>query len=70
MLISDFKIIKIIDMPIEVRELQIKAVVQDDDCKTNTASPSSSASSENNIDSIVERCIEQVLNILKEKQER
>ena len=56
-------------MPIEIKELQIKAVVQDDDCNTNS-NKTPSSSSGNNIDSIVERCIEQVLNILKEKQER
>lgn len=59
-------------MPIEVRELHIKAVVQDADCNTsnNQNNNTSSAPSDNSTNSIVEQCVEQVLNILKEKRER
>ena len=59
-------------MPIEIRELQIKAVVQSSECNTknNANTKSSFSPSDTNIDDIVERCIEQVLAILKEKQER
>ena len=57
-------------MSIEIKELHIKAVVQDD--SINKASPKTSVntSADTNINSIVERCVEQVLSILKEKQER
>ena len=55
-------------MPIEIKELHIKAVVQDD-CNTNNTTPSTDPLV-NNTDSIVERCVEQVLDILREKKER
>ena len=54
-------------MPIEIKELQIKAVVRED-CNTNNT-PSATPETRNT-DSVVERCIETVLNILKEKKER
>ena len=53
-------------MPIEIRELQIKATVQD----TVTTTESTNADSETRLNEIVAACVEQVLNILKEKQER
>ena len=54
-------------MPIEIKELVIKAVVQDN-CGPN--GQASSASSAGNVDAIVAQCVEQVMAILKEKQER
>lgn len=59
-------------MPIEIRELNIKATVQNgtnDDCEVNDKN-SSSAPSDGQINAIVAQCVEQVLNIMKEKQER
>ena len=53
-------------MPVEVRELVIKAVVDDqtkkDETKTTTAQKDNSE--------IVEDCVEQVLEILKREKER
>ena len=54
-------------MPIEIKELHIKAVVKNDSKIIKT---SYDISAVKNIDSIVEQCVEQVLSILKEKQER
>jgi len=54
-------------MPIEIKELHIKAVVQDGDKKNNH---SGTAVNPYPINTIVAECVEQVLNILREKQER
>ena len=54
-------------MPVEIRELQITAVVQD------TASPhvsGSVATSSSNNDEIIAACVEQVMEILTQKAER
>lgn len=53
-------------MPVEIRELQITTTVQD---HGNTASPASAPSAGNSED-IIAKCVEQVLEILKEKSER
>ncbi len=55
-------------MPIEIKELHIRALVQESsaDNKT-TASPSASPAQ---INVLISLCVEQVLKILKEKQER
>ena len=55
-------------MPIEIRELQIKATVQD--TVPTTESSTAVTAPETRVDEIVAACVEQVLNILKEKQER
>ncbi|MGZ3764382.1 MAG: DUF5908 family protein [Mucilaginibacter sp.] len=52
-------------MPVEIRELQITTTVQDN----GSTSSSTSASPSNNED-IIAKCVEQVLEILKEKSER
>ena len=52
-------------MPVEIRELQITTVVQD-----NANASSSNNSSTASTDEIVAKCVEQVLEILKEKSER
>jgi hypothetical protein len=52
-------------MPIEIRELQITATVQEDGNKS-----SSNATATVDSEAIVARCVEQVLEILKEKSER
>jgi len=56
------------NMPIEIKELHIKAVVQDVAPQTETMSTDATAA--NRLDEIVATCVEQVLNIIKEKQER
>jgi hypothetical protein len=56
-------------MPVEIRELQITTVVQES-ASAAGASASSAASPSTNIDAIVSACVEQVLEILKEKNER
>lgn len=55
-------------MPIEIRELQIKATVQD--TVTTTELTNADTAPETRLDEIVAACVEQVLNIIKEKQER
>jgi len=55
-------------MPIEIRELQIKATVQD--IVPTSESGNSVTAPETRVDEIVAACVEQVLNILKDKQER
>ena len=57
-------------MPIEIKELHIKAVVQEDPPPALNASGITESTSVNQINAIVAQCVEQVLNILKEKQER
>ncbi len=59
-------------MPIEIKELNIKATVQNginEDCAVSNKT-SSSAPSDSQMNDIVAQCVEQVINILKEKQER
>jgi len=56
-------------MPIEVRELVIKATVVQD----VTAASGSSASSNNNVspnEEIINACVEKILEILKDRNER
>lgn len=55
-------------MPVEIRELQIVTTVQDSGGggSSNAGSSSSSGGS----DDIIAKCVEQVLEILREKTER
>lgn len=60
-------------MPIEIKELNIKATVQNygganEDCGPKNSS--SNNSSDSQVKSIVAQCVEQVLYILEEKKER
>ena len=55
-------------MPIEIKELLIKAVVQDVASKAEASD--TIMQHENRLDEIVAACVEQVLHIIKEKQER
>ena len=55
-------------MPIKIKELHIKAVVQDVAPPAQPMSTDDAAA--NRLDEIVAACVEQVLNIIKEKQER
>lgn len=55
-------------MPIEIKELTIKAVVQD--VASNAEASDTNRPHDNRLDEIVAACVEQVLHIIKEKQER
>lgn len=55
-------------MPIEVRELVIKAVVTQDNA--NGASGATSPGSGGPQEEIIQACVEKVMDILKEKNER
>jgi hypothetical protein len=52
-------------MPVEIRELQITTTVQEGG-GTSSSSPAPAAANED----IIAKCVEQVLEILKEKTER
>jgi hypothetical protein len=58
---------KEINMPIEIKELHIKMLVEDDKQKVNNTSAAEPATQ---MDAIVAECVEQVLTILKEKEGR
>ncbi|MEM7510101.1 MAG: DUF5908 family protein [Bacteroidota bacterium] len=59
-------------MPIEIRELHIKAIVEDAQSASADKQTSirSGDSAIPNLDEIVSLCIEKVLEILREKEER
>ena len=61
-------------MPVEIRELQITAVVKQGGGDPQGGGESSSSpggsSSSMNTDAVVSACVEQVLEILKQKNER
>ena len=54
-------------MPIEIKELVIKTSVSEDKEKTAAMDPGEDITS---VESIVAECVEQVMEILKEKEER
>jgi hypothetical protein len=54
-------------MPVEIKELQIVTIVTDNKGAMNN---SSSAPSASDPDKIIAACVEQVLEILKQKNER
>jgi len=56
-------------MPVEIRELQITAVVKEGAQQGGEQSPSEGDNAMNT-DAIVSACVEQVLEILKQKNER
>lgn len=58
-------------MPVEVRELIIKATIAQEDASGNGAPAASSANNgESPNEAIIKLCVEKVLEILKEKDER
>ena len=57
-------------MPIEIRELQLTTVVQDGKGTGTGSSANASAPSSANNDAVIAACVEQVLEILKQKNER
>jgi hypothetical protein len=54
-------------MPVEIRELQITTVVKDDGARPKSAGGSNNTA---DTDKIIAACVEQVLEILKQKTER
>jgi hypothetical protein len=57
-------------MPVEIRELQITTVVNESASAATSAASSSATPASTNTDAIISACVEQVLEILKEKNER
>lgn len=57
-------------MPIEIKELVIKAVVQDVAPNAEASETNMPMPHENRLNEMVAACVEQVLHIIKEKQER
>jgi len=63
-------------MPIEIRELHIKAVIDAGGASAKMAQPAtdsdqpSAGASTSQADQLVDLCVEKVLEILKEKKER
>jgi hypothetical protein len=55
-------------MPVEIRELVIRAVVKDESAQTEDAETVSVQPQ--NQQALIEECVKQVLKILKRKQER
>lgn len=56
-------------MPLEIRELVIKAVVGDESPTQGTVS-NSTGSNENDQASLIQTCVERVLEIIRESTER
>lgn len=56
-------------MPIEIRELIIKATIKDESEKPSTSAPSQKADASNE-EQIIQRCVEQIIEILRLKNER
>ena len=57
-------------MPIEVRELVIKATVKQEVAPANTPAASSSNNNTSPSEEIITICVEKALEILKDKHER
>jgi hypothetical protein len=55
-------------MPVEIREIQITAAVQD--AGGGKSSGNTSASQKGGNEDLIAKCVEQVLEILKEQKER
>lgn len=56
-------------MPIEIRELVVKVIIEDEKKEPANFWDSLSGDKEESKDLIVEECVEQVLQILKDKKE-
>lgn len=58
-------------MPVEVRELIIKATIAQEDASGSSSTAASSAiNGDSPSEAIIKLCVEKVLEILKEKDER
>lgn len=55
-------------MPLEIRELVIKATIDND--KGNSTDSSSNASGQEDKSKIINQCVEKVLEVLKQRKER
>lgn len=57
-------------MPIEIRELHIKAVVSPSQASTESQDGKGSGLTPKKMEQLIDMCVEKVLAILKEQQER
>ena len=57
-------------MPIEVRELIIKATVEHDSDQGNTSATGGNNNAQRPSEEMINTCVERILEILKEKMER
>lgn len=57
-------------MPIEIRELVIKATVKDEAADKKTSAVTAAKADAANEEQLVQRCVEQVMAILRLKDER
>ena len=55
-------------MPLEIRELHIKAVIESPNEEVNSGSAGST--SESNHDQLIKACVEKVMELIKEAKER
>lgn len=57
-------------MPIEIKELHIKAVINQDGDQRPGSSPASSSPPPTDTDKLIAECVEKVLEILRQRNER
>ncbi len=57
-------------MPIEIKELTIRAYIDDSSKPQNSAQKTSESPGNNSTELIIAACVEQVLQVLKDKEER
>ncbi|WP_259070954.1 DUF5908 family protein [Mucilaginibacter sp. X4EP1] len=57
-------------MPVDIREIQIIAAVQDGGANKPSSGGSGASASKGGNDDLIAKCVEQVLEILKEQKER
>jgi hypothetical protein len=57
-------------MPIEIRELVIKATVTQNDEASSGLAASSSSNNVSSAEEIINACVEKIMEILKDKNER
>jgi len=57
-------------MPIEIKELNIKAYIDDSSMPANRPGIPATNDNTSDTESIISACVEQVLQILKDKEER
>jgi hypothetical protein len=57
-------------MPIEIRELVIRARVDPDDARSVTSAPTPAARDAERQEELVQACVKEVLRILEDKRER
>jgi hypothetical protein len=57
-------------MPIEIRELVIKARVENNPPTTRQSTASQPQSTDHDLQKIIDRCVEEVMKIIKKQKER